>query len=277
MSSTPEADSQRPVALITGAARRIGRAIALELAAQGWALALHHRQSGEQAQAVAAELSHGGTKVHLLSADLSDESQTRALADGVVRAFGRWDAVVNNASLFEYDDIASFSYQALQRHLCANTAAPVLLAQCLHAHLQGRPGARGCVVNLLDQKLWNPNPDYLSYTLSKAALESANTVLAQALAPTVRVCGVAPGVTLVSGPMSEQGFEQAHTMTPLGRSSTPQDIAQAVAFLLKAPAITGTTLLVDGGQHLAAQARDVLFLTPASPQAQGGDPVGSAA
>jgi NAD(P)-dependent dehydrogenase (short-subunit alcohol dehydrogenase family) len=150
MSSTPEADSQRPVALITGAARRIGRAIALELAAQGWALALHHRQSGEQAQALAAELARGGTQVHLLSADLSDESQTRSLAGGVVRAFGRWDAVVNNASLFEYDDIASFSYEALQRHLCANTAAPVLLAQCLHAHLQGRPGARGCVVNLLD-------------------------------------------------------------------------------------------------------------------------------
>lgn len=267
MSPNPEADSNRPVALVTGAARRIGRAIALELAAQGWALALHHRQSLDEVQALAAELAQGGTPVRVLAADLSDESQTRCLAADVVGAFGRWDAVVNNASLFEYDDIASFSYATLIGHLSANTAAPVLLAQRLHAHLQGRPGARGCVVNLLDQKLWNPNPDYLSYTLSKAALESANTLLAQALAPTVRVCGVAPGVTLVSGPMSEQGFEQAHTMTPLGRSSTPQDIAQAVAFLLKAAAVTGTTLLVDGGQHLAAQSRDVLFLTPAQPTA----------
>lgn len=265
MSPNPEADSNRPVALVTGAARRIGRAIALELAAQGWALALHHRQSLDEVQALAAELAQAGTPVRVLAADLADESQTRSLAADVVRAFGRWDAVVNNASLFEYDDIASFSYATLIGHLSANTAAPVLLAQRLHAHLQGRPGSRGCVVNLLDQKLWNPNPDYLSYTLSKAALESANTLLAQALAPTVRVCGVAPGVTLVSGPMSEQGFEQAHTMTPLGRSSTPQDIAQAVAFLLQAHAITGTTLLVDGGQHLAAQSRDVLFLTPAQP------------
>lgn len=262
MSSTTASAPHRPVALVTGAARRIGRAIALELGAQGWALALHHRRSDEQAQSLATELRERGTPVSVLQADLADESQTRSLAESVVAAFGRWDAVVNNASMFEYDDIAAFSYEALEQHLRTNTAAPVLLAQCLHTHLKTRPGEQGCVVNLLDQKLWNPNPDYLSYTLSKAALESANTLLAQALAPVVRVCGVAPGVTLLSGPMSESGFAQAHTMTPLGRSSTPQDIAQAVAFLLKAPAVTGTTLVVDGGQHLAAQSRDVLFLTP---------------
>lgn len=264
MSTAPTSTSQRPVALVTGSARRIGRAIALELAAQGWALALHHRQSGADTQALATELRERGTPVQVLQADLADEEQARGLAASVLRQCGRWDAVVNNASLFEYDDVASFGYQALTRHLLANTAAPVVLAQCLHAHLQSRPGAQGCVVNLMDQKLWNPNPDYLSYTLSKAALESANTLLAQALAPTVRVCGVAPGVTLVSGPMTETGFAQAHTMTPLGRSSEPQDIAQAVAFLLRAPAITGTTLLVDGGQHLSPQSRDVLFLTPQS-------------
>jgi NAD(P)-dependent dehydrogenase (short-subunit alcohol dehydrogenase family) len=117
------------------------------------------------------------------------------------------------------------------------------------------------VVNLLDQKLWNPNPDHLSYTLSKAALEAATTLLAQALAPRTRVCGVAPGVTLLSGPMSAAEFERAHRLTPLERSSTPEDIARAVAFLLESPAITGTTLLVDGGQHLQAQPRDVYFLT----------------
>lgn len=260
--SYTDSATSRPVALVTGAARRIGRVIALELARQGWALALHHRSSDEEAQTLATELRESGTPVTVLQADLSSEAQTRSLAADVVAAFGRWDAVVNNASLFEYDSVDTFSYEALDRHMRANTAAPVLLAHCLHAHLKSRTGAQGCVVNLLDQKLWNPNPDYLSYTLSKAALEAANTLLAQALAPAVRVCGVAPGVTLVSGPMSEQGFEQAHTMTPLGRSSTPQDIAQAVAFLLQSPAITGTTLLVDGGQHLAAQSRDVLFLTP---------------
>jgi hypothetical protein len=256
--------TSRPVALVTGAARRIGRAIAEELAAQGWALALHHRGSGAEAEALARELALGGTPVHVLQADLQSEEQTRRLAAEVTRYFGRWDAVVNNASLFEYDCAATFTYAALEQHLRANTAAPVLLAQLLHTHLKTRPAANGCVINLLDQKLWNPNPDYLSYTLSKAALEAANTLLAQALAPTVRVCGVAPGVTLVSGTMTDQGFQQAHTMTPLGRSSTPQDIARAVHFLLQSGAITGTTLLVDGGQHLAPQARDVLFLTPSA-------------
>ena len=256
--------TSRPVALVTGAARRIGRAIAVELAARGWALALHHRGSAAEAESLARELAQGGTPVHVLQADLQSEEQTRRLAAEVTQHFGRWDALVNNASLFEYDSAATFTYAALEQHLRANTAAPVLLAQLLHAHLKTRPSAQGCVVNLLDQKLWNPNPDYLSYTLSKAALEAANTLLAQALAPTVRVCGVAPGVTLVSGPMTEQGFGQAHTMTPLGRSSTPQDIALAVHFLLQSGAITGTTLLVDGGQHLAAQPRDVLFLTPSA-------------
>jgi hypothetical protein len=146
----------------------------------------------------------------------------------------------------------------MDRHWRANVAPAVLLAQALHAQMQdGAPA--GCVLNLLDQKLWNPNPDYLSYTLSKAALEAATTLLAQALAPRVRVCGVAPGVTLPSGPMNEAEFAAAHRLTPLQRSSTGADIARAVRFLLESPAITGTTLLVDGGQHLAHQPRDVMF------------------
>jgi NAD(P)-dependent dehydrogenase (short-subunit alcohol dehydrogenase family) len=197
----------------------------------------------------------------VFSADLADEAATRALVPAAVEALGRLDAVVNNASLFEHDTVESFTHAAMERHWKANTAAPVLLAQALHAHLAGR-GARGCVVNLLDQKLWNPNPDHLSYTLSKAALESATTLLALALAPRLRVAGVAPGVTLPSGPMDEQQFAAAHAMTPLGRSSTAEDVARAVRFVLESPALTGTTLLVDGGQHLARQARDVLFLAP---------------
>jgi NAD(P)-dependent dehydrogenase (short-subunit alcohol dehydrogenase family) len=142
----------------------------------------------------------------------------------------------------------------------------VLLAQGLHATLPEHE--QGVVINLLDQKLWNPNPDFLSYTLSKAALAEATRLLAIALAPKVRVVGVAPGITLPSGDQTEAGFESAHTRTPLGRSSRPDDIASAVAFLAKATAITGTTLLVDGGQHLFASSRDVMFLAePAVPPA----------
>jgi NAD(P)-dependent dehydrogenase (short-subunit alcohol dehydrogenase family) len=249
----------RPVALVTGGARRLGRAIALELAAAGWDIALHHHTS-DPTDTVAA-LQAVGARAQAFAADLADEATCAALLPGAVNAMSRVDAVVNNASLFEYDNADSFSFAAMDRHWRANTAPAVLLARALHRHLQGRDGATGCVVNLLDQKLWNPNPDYLSYTLSKAALQAATTLLAQALAPTLRVCGVAPGVTLQSGAlMDEQAFEQAHRLTPLGRSSTAADIARAVRFLLESPAITGTTLLVDGGQHLMAQPRDVLFL-----------------
>jgi NAD(P)-dependent dehydrogenase (short-subunit alcohol dehydrogenase family) len=147
----------------------------------------------------------------------------------------------------------------MDRHWRANTAPAVLLSRALHEHLADA-GRRGCVVNLLDQKLANPNPDYFSYTLSKAALEAATVMLAQALAPVLRVVGISPGVTLVSGPMSEAQFDAAHRLTPLQRSSTPEDIARAVQFVLVSPAITGTTLLIDGGQHLLGQPRDVLFL-----------------
>jgi NAD(P)-dependent dehydrogenase (short-subunit alcohol dehydrogenase family) len=183
---------------------------------------------------------------------------------------GRLDAVVNSAALFEHDSAASFGYAALEKHLRANTGAPILLAQALHAHLlarapapaaDGTPSlARGVVVNLLDQKLWNPNPDFLSYTLSKAALEAANTLLAMALAPTVRVVGVAPGLTLNNPLLTGDRFQAMHTHSPLGRSSTPEDVSAAVLFALTNQAITGTTLLVDGGQHLLKSARDFAFV-----------------
>ncbi len=248
----------RPVVLITGASQRIGREIALDLAAHGWAVAVHYRRSAAAAAQTVAALRESGGTAQSFAADLADEAQCMALVPAVQAAFGRVDAVVNNASLFEYDDVASFSMKAMDAHWRANTAPAILLARALHAALP--PGGRGAVVNLLDQKLWNPNPDYLSYTLSKAALQAATTLLAQALAPAVRVCGVAPGVTLLSGEMSAREFSAAHQMTPLQRSSTPQDVARAVRFLLESPAITGTTLLVDGGQHLQPQARDVMFL-----------------
>ncbi|MCR5866481.1 SDR family oxidoreductase [Aquincola sp. J276] len=253
----------RRVVLVTGAARRIGRSIALHLAQQGFDIALHCHHANDEAHATAAELQAAGARVAVLPADLTDEAACRVLLPQAVQQLGQVDAVVNNASLFEHDDVASFSHAAMERHWRANTAAPILLAQALHAHLGQREDdatPAGCVVNLLDQKLWNPNPDHLSYTLSKAALESATTLLAMALAPQVRVVGVAPGVTLPSGPMNEAEFQRAHRMTPLQRSSTPEDVARTVRFVLDSPAITGTTILVDGGQHLAAQPRDVYFL-----------------
>ena len=248
----------RPVVLVTGAAQRIGREISQHLATHGWRVAVHYRSSGAAAAQTVAAIREAGGVAMAFAADLADEAACEGLLPAVVQGFGRVDAVVNNASLFEYDDVAGFTAARMEAHWRANTMPAILLARALHG-LVGEAGT-GCVINILDQKLWNPNPDYLSYTLSKAALEAANTLLAQALAPRVRVCGVAPGVTLLSGEMSGSEFNASHTMTPLGRSSTPGDVARAVHYLLEAPAVTGTTLLVDGGQHLQAQARDVMFL-----------------
>ena len=256
--------STRPVALITGAARRLGRAMALDLAAHGFDVAVHYRGSQADAQATVGELQALGAQAHAFQADLSDEAACRALVPAVVAHFKRLDAIVNSASTFEHDDPASFTVAAMEKHWRANTAPACLLAQALHSHLDGC-SETGCVVNIIDQKLWNPNPDYFSYTLSKAALQAATVMLAQAFAPSVRVCGVAPGVTMLSGRMNAAEFAAAHQMTPLQRSSTPEDIARAVRFLIESPAITGTTLLVDGGQHLSRQPRDVLYLAQQTP------------
>lgn len=240
--------------LVTGASRRLGRAIALDLAQAGWRVAVHYRGSEQEARQTAAECArHAPAEV--FQADLQDEAQVRALVPAAVRHFGQLDAVVNNASRFEHDDARSFTAASLAAHIASNTAAPVLLAQSLAQHLDQRD-ADGAVVNLLDQKLWNPNPDFFSYTLSKAALEAATTLLAQALAPRLRVVGVAPGLTLTSYLLSQERFEELHKLSPLGRSSTPEDVAHAVRFALENRAITGTTLLVDGGQHLMKFDRD---------------------
>lgn len=245
----------RRVALVTGAGKRLGRHIALTLAQQGWDVAVHYRTSRAEAEATANEIRALGRQAVVLSADLSDEAAARALPVQAVAALGQLDAVVNSASTFEYDTAATFSYAMLERHLRANTAPAIVLAQCLAEHVAQR-GVQGAVVNLLDQKLWNPNPDFLSYTLSKAALESATTLLALALAPQVRVVGVAPGLTLTSDWLQGEAFEQAHALSPLGRSSTPEDVAATVAFALSNRSMTGTTLLVDGGQHLQRFERD---------------------
>jgi NAD(P)-dependent dehydrogenase (short-subunit alcohol dehydrogenase family) len=251
-----EASRPRTV-LVTGAARRLGREVALHLATAGWQVAVHYRGSDVDAEQTAADCAQAapGLMFAAFQADLGDEAAARALVPAVVDRFGALDAVVNNASLFEHDSAGNFSYELLQDHLRINTGAPIVLAQALHAHVKARQ-ASGVAVNLLDQKLWNQNPDFVSYTLSKAALEAATTMLALALAPELRVVGVAPGLTLTSHLLTPEKFERLHRLSPLGHSSTPQDVAAAVRFALENNSITGTTLLVDGGQHLMRFDRD---------------------
>jgi len=253
--------SPQPVVLVTGASRRLGRDIALALAAGGWQVAVHYRGSEADAIKTVADCSILTPGAAAFRADLGDEAAVRGLLPTVVARMGRVDAVVNNASTFEHDSAASFSFAALDKHLHTNTGAAVLLAQALHAHVLsraegGESDAQGAVVNLLDQKLWNQNPDFFSYTLSKAALEAAGTMLALALAPQVRVVGVAPGLTLTSHLLTDAQFEARHKLSPLGRSSTAADVAATVKFALENRSITGTTLLVDGGQHLMKFERD---------------------
>jgi NAD(P)-dependent dehydrogenase (short-subunit alcohol dehydrogenase family) len=246
------------VALVTGAARRIGRSIALALAQRGWDVAVHYGQSEEEAMATVRDIEALGRQAAALQCDLEDETAVNRFLDEVASVLGPVSCVVNNASLFEGDTAADFSVAMLDRHMHANLAAPVILARALHAATP--EGSQAVVINLLDQKLFNLNPDFLSYTLSKAGLQTATTVLAQALAPKVRVVGVAPGLTLVSGNQTEEGFAKAHRMTPLGRASTPEDVASAVCFAAENQSMTGTTLLVDGGQHLIPLQRDVMFV-----------------
>jgi NAD(P)-dependent dehydrogenase (short-subunit alcohol dehydrogenase family) len=246
------------VALVTGSARRIGRAIALALAHKGWDIVVHYRHSENDANATVRDIQALGRRAIALPCDLGDEAAVKALLPDAIAALGAISCVVNNASLFEYDDASNFSMARLDRHMHANLAAPILLAQALHAATA--EGSQAVVINLLDQKLFNMNPDFLSYTLSKAALHSATTMLALALAPKIRVVGIAPGITMRSGGQTADEFEKAHAVTPLGRSSTPDDIAATVCFVAESPAITGTTLLVDGGQHLIPLQRDVMFV-----------------
>jgi NAD(P)-dependent dehydrogenase (short-subunit alcohol dehydrogenase family) len=255
--------SRNAVALVTGAARRIGREIALALAGDGWDIGVHYATSRDDALQTVADIEALGRRAIAINRDLNVEGGVRTMLAECAHELGPVSCVVNNASVFEHDDAARFTADTLARAMRTNVAAPVLLAQGLHDQLPA--DTPGVVINVLDQKLWNPNPDFLSYTLSKAALQQATVLLAMALAPKVRVVGIAPGLTLVSGTQSEQGFARAHASTPLGRSSTPADVAQAAVYLARASAVTGTTLLVDGGQHLVPSGRDVMFLADGEP------------
>lgn len=251
--------TDRRLVLVTGAARRLGRAIALELAAHGWDVAVHYHRSHAEALETALALRALGARAECFGADLADETQCEALVPQVVQRLGALAAVVNNASLFEHDDVAGLRYGTLARHWRSNTAPAIVLARALHAHCAAAAPRDACVVNLLDQKLFNPNPDHLSYTLSKAALHAATPLLAQALAPVLRVCGVAPGLTLEGPQIDAQRLAALKAQGPLARGVEPGDVAHAVRFMLENPAITGTTLLVDAGSHLRPLARDFAF------------------
>ncbi|SMG39249.1 SDR family oxidoreductase [Paraburkholderia susongensis] len=263
-----EAPPEAPrIVLITGAGRRIGRALALGFAARGWDVAVHYSTSREEAGEVVAQIAAMGRRAVALQAELGDEAQVERLLPDCTAALGRPTCIVNNASRFEEDTARDIGYELLLKLTAMNLGAPLVLARML---FEATPEAalsdesqRTVVINVLDQKLYNMNPDYLSYTLSKAALQSATVALAQALAPKVRVVGLAPGLTMQSADQTQDGFEAAHRMTPLGRASRPEDIVAAALYLADAAGVTGTTLVVDGGQHLVPLPRDVMFLTGA--------------
>lgn len=270
LSSNPLPQQNKAV-LVTGAAKRLGREIALEFARQGWDVAVHYGRSEPDAKATVAEIQKLGRKAVAFKADLASEAEIHPLFNAVIAEFQNLECLVNSASIFEYDRANSdtpLSSKSLQDHMQVNLAAPILLSQLMFEYQQSRTKeidggnlSIPSVIQLLDQKLINLNPDYLSYTLSKVALLTSVEVLAVDFAPHLRVIGLAPGITLTSGDQTEAGFTKAHQMTPLGKSSTPSDIALAAVFLANSNAITGTTLYVDGGQHLLPSSRDVMFKT----------------
>ena len=252
-----EIPDRRGYALVTGGGARLGAAMVRRLAAEGWAVAIHHKASGEHARVLATEIEDKGGRAVTVEADLGALADFADLFGRVNAGWGFCSLLVNSASAFEYDDISTITRANLEKLFAVNLHAPVLLAKDFAAQL--REDAKGLIVNILDQKVFNLNPDFFSYTLTKSALSSATTLLAQAMAPRVRVCGIAPGLTLKSGEQTEQGFAEAHAKAPLGFGSTPEDIAEALVFLTRVSSITGHTVVVDGGQHLQPRSRDVMF------------------
>lgn len=235
-------------ALITGAAQRIGRAIALALAADGWDVALHHNRSRDAAEALAAEISRAGGRAAALVADLSSESEVMALVPRAAAAVGTLGVVVNNASVFERDEALGVTRESWDLHLETNLRAPFVLMQQFARQLPD--GMGGAIINILDERVWNLTPHFVSYTLSKAGLWTLTQVMALALAPAIRVNGIGPGPTLPSPRQSEEEFRRQCQAMPLQRGTTPEEIAAAVRFILAAPAMTGQMVALDGGQHL---------------------------
>lgn len=246
-----------PNVLVTGAARRIGAVIARTLAGAGWGVVIHHHTGAAEAASLAAEIAAGGGRAWTIGADLADAASAGALPARAAALCGGLHALVNNASLFLYDTPSAFTAADFHRQAAVNLLAPALLVKGFAAQLP--EGAEGAVVNLLDNRLWAPNPDYFTYALSKYGLAGMTEMAALHFAPRIRVNAVAPAITLVSGEQSEENFRRAHRNNPLRRGVEPEDVAGAVLYLLGARAVTGEVVVVDSGQRLRRRGRDVAF------------------
>lgn len=237
-------------ALITGAGRRIGRAMALELARRGWAVGVHYNRSADDAQAVVETITGGGGKAVALAADLTVESAVESLIPKCSAALGTTTLLVNNASLFENDSLATATHDSWSAHMAINLRAPLVLTQGLVAGLAGEDS--GNVVNMLDQRVWNLSDNFLSYTASKAGLWTLTRTLALACAPRVRVNGIGPGPALPSARQTQAQFDAWCARMPLGIGTTPEEICRALAFILDSPSMTGQMIALDGGEHLVS-------------------------
>ncbi len=235
-------------ALVTGGGRRIGRAIALMLGAEGWAVAVHYHRSRAEAEAVAQEIAAAGGRGVAIAADLRQEAEVETLLPRAAEALGPLGLLVNNAAVFENDTPLGVTRESWDRHLETNLRAPFVLMQHFARALPA--SAEGAIVNILDERVWSLTPYFVSYTVSKAALWSLTQSLALALAPRIRVNGIGPGPTLPSTRQSEAQFRRQQATMPLQRGTTPEEIAAAVRFILSAPAMTGQMIALDGGQHL---------------------------
>jgi NAD(P)-dependent dehydrogenase (short-subunit alcohol dehydrogenase family) len=238
----------QPTALITGAARRIGRAIALDLAAAGWRVVVHYNGSAADAAAVVREIEQAGGRAVAVQADLMDEAAAEALMEKAAKATGPVTCLINNASVFERDDPKTATKETWDAHMQVNLRAPFVLTQAFARRLPA--GAEGDVINLIDQRVWNVTPHFTSYTVSKVALWGLTQNLALALAPQIRVNAIGPGPILQSRHQSAEQFRRQWSRLPLGRQVMPAEICRAVRFLLDAPSMTGQMIMLDGGQHL---------------------------
>ncbi len=241
--------------LVTGAAKRLGRTIALELARAGWNIGLHYHGSAKEAKATAADIRATGAKVALISADFAKEKDVAALIRRTAGELGPLTALINSASLFENDDWKSASRKSWDAHMDINLRAPFLLSQLFAKQLP--KGAQGNIVNIIDQRVLKPTPQFISYSLSKAGLYWLTTTLAQALGPDIRVNAVGPGPTIKNARQSEEDFARQRDATVLKHGAEPADVVVAIRYLLEAPAVTGQMIAVDGGQHLIWQTPDV--------------------
>ena len=246
--------------LITGGAHRLGQALVRHFAKTGWQVWCHYSRSEAAAQALQAELGVKGQTLHLVQADLSQQDQVLGMMAHIQSQCPGLRAIVNNASLFEPDQGLDFDPKLTRQQMDVNLMAPMLLARELARQQAAQPSGDAAVIHILDQKVFNLNPDYFSYTVSKLALERAVALQAQALAPHVRVCGVAPGLLYPSGPQDADNFARASQVNLLRRPINPDDVAATCVFLAQTASINGTTLCVDNGQHLIPLARDVMFL-----------------